>query len=106
MPRITTLSVAAKPLLWSAATKAAPGFARRGLVGNCLECLRRSALGDRGKRLRVGDGDVRQNLAVQDDVRLLQAGDEARVRDAVQPARRGRWSVRRVWASLTYFGSP
>src|SRR5438874_8660032 len=72
----------------SETTKAAPGFARRGLVGNCLECLRRGALDDRGKRLWIGYGDVRQNLAVQDDVRLLQASDEARVRDAVQPRRR------------------
>src|SRR6185369_16027826 len=43
---------------------------------------------DRGKRLRIGDGDVGQYLAVQRDVRLLQAVDQARVRDAVHP--RGR----------------
>src|SRR5438132_1559702 len=64
-------------------TKAAP-VPRRGLVANCLEGLRRGALDDRGKRLRVDDRDVREHLAVQRDLRLLQAGDEARVGDAVQ----------------------
>src|SRR6266481_5000469 len=53
-----------------------------------LPSLRRGALGDRGKCLRVCDGDVRQHLAVQEDVRLLQPRDEARVRNAVDAGRR------------------
>src|SRR5207253_372378 len=41
--------------------------------------LRRGALGDGGKRLRVGDGDVREHLAVQRDARLLEPVDQPRV---------------------------
>src|SRR5258708_7806106 len=46
---------------------------------------RRGLLDDGGKCGRVGDGDVRQHLAVQGHVGLLQPIDEPRVRHARQP---------------------
>src|SRR5476651_145181 len=52
------------------------------------ELLSRGALGDGGKRFRVGHGDVRQDLPVEPDAGLLQAADQDRVRHAVDAGSR------------------
>src|SRR5262249_25667651 len=66
-------------------TKAAPVRPTRPREIDAERGLRRGALGDGRKRLRVLEGDVRQHLAVEHDARLLQAGHELRVRQPRQP---------------------
>src|SRR5262249_42698020 len=69
-------------------TKAAPVRPTRPREIDAERGLRRGALGDGRKRLRVLEGDVRQHLAVEHDARLLQAGHELRVRQPRQPRAR------------------